>query len=586
MRKLLFGILIIGLATTACLFRSSHVDNSKVILARVDGKSISAAELDSVALEKGLVITDSTDVDAIKVEYLDTLIDLRFFDILRDSVAATLENDIQFKENRESEVSNTVFRLIFEGEITAKVKADSAEIDKYYDENKEQFKQSEQVKASHILIPPPPPDTAGVKSAKKIEKILRQNDEEALQRAEGVYAKAKAGENWDSLVVKYSQDATNNKKGGDLGYFARGRMVPSFDSAAFGGGVGEIIGPVKTKFGYHIIKIEDKKAEGYRPLDEDARKNIENTILRAKEKELADKFLDSLKSEATYAFNEEVLAQPDSSLKGDEWAMAINSADTVYENRVQKDFPKYMRFKNLNLQEWTVDNKKDMLRDISATYLLRSAGRKMGYYDNVKAIDAKNEYTQREADLRAKNLLRDLEYKPTEEDLEQYYNANFDSLYREKKPLHVQHIIFEDSSLAQIVKDSITAGADFKQMALRYYPGEPEIREVAYDLGYISADELGALFFEKADQLKAGEVSEPFKTEWGYHVVKLVDRREDKKLDQVRPSIRKKLTEVADDKIKDKYFTEKRAELTITIHKNALKKHKLPGSLYSVEINP
>ena len=586
MRKLLFGILITSLITTACLFKPSNEDRTAVVLARVDGRAVTAAELDSLGMDRGLIITDSTDVGAIKAEYLDTLIDLKIFDILRDSLAATLDNDRTFAENRDNEVANTVFRLMFEGEITKNVHVDSAEIDKYYEDHKDQFKQSEQVKASHILIPPPPPDTAGVKSEKKKQAIIAQDDKETLERAEAVLAKAKAGENWDSLVVKYSQDATNNKRGGDLGYFVRGRMVPEFDSAAFSAGVGEIVGPVKTKYGYHIIKIEDKKAEGYRPLDDEARKNIETNISNGRQKELADKFVDSLKAEAVYSYNEEVLAQPDSALTGDEWVVAINGADTVYESRVQKDFPKYLRFKSIKPEDWTVDNKKDMLKDIAVTYLLRSAGRDLGYYKDPKAISVRDDFTMREADLRAKNFLRDLEYKPSEEEIEQYYNANFDSLYKEKKPLHVQHIIFEDSSLAQAIRDSLVAGADFKQMALKYYPGEKEIREVAYDLGYISEDELGPVFFEHANQLKVGEISEPFKTEWGYHVVKLVDRRQDKKIDQVRPSIRKKLTEAADKIIRDKYMSEKRAKLNIVVQDNAVKKYKFPESLYSVEINP
>jgi len=586
MKKIVLIVLALGLLLTSCFLGAGKTDKSEQVLARVGSKIVTAAQLDSMAEAKSIVINDTTDVEALKMELLDSLIDMKLVEMRQDSIVLTLDKDLTFAEKRNDEVSNTVFRMLFEGEISNKVIVDSSEVLQYYQDNPDRFKNPEQVKASHILIPPPPPDTAGVKDKEKIKAIIDKNDKETQKRAKAVFDRAKKGEDWDSLVVAYSQDATNNKKGGDLGYFPHGRMVPAFDSAAFAAEVGEIVGPIKTRFGYHIIRIDDKKPEELRELNEELRGDIEKQLARVKEKEMADKFLDSLKTQAIYTFNEEILPLPDSGLDPALWVMVVNGTDTVYENRVQKDFYKYLRHYGIADTAWTADTKKDMLKDISVTYLLRAAGKTLEYYEMPKAIEAFNDFTNREAQLRTKNSLRDLEYSPSEEEIEQFFNENFEKRYKETKPLHIQHIIFEDSAKAVIIRDSILAGADFKEMALKYYPGEPEIREVAYDLGYISEKELGQEFFDYVNSLKVRDVSLPFKTEWGFHVVKLVDRREDKKLEQVRPGIRKVLIEAADAKIRKQYLDQRRSGVSIVIEKKFLNKHKFPESLYSVEITP
>lgn len=84
---------------------------------------------------------------------------------------------------------------------------------------------------------------------------------ETLKLAESILADAKTGEDFTQLAETYSDDPGSAAKGGDLGYFGRGAMVKPFEDAAFSAGVGEIVGPVKSNFGLHIIKIEDKKTE-------------------------------------------------------------------------------------------------------------------------------------------------------------------------------------------------------------------------------------------------------------------------------------------------------------------------------------
>ena len=227
-----------------------------------------------------------------------------------------------------------------------------------------------------------------------------------------------------------------------------------------------------------------------------------------------------------------------------------------------------------------------MLKDMSTANVLMDAGRKLGYYDRPEAVQAGKDFDYRDAKNRLNEKLRDLTYKPSQEEIKKFYDDNFGSRYKELRPLHVQHIIFTDSASAINIRDSILAGADFKSMALKYYPGEKEIREVAYDLNYISNDDMGPQFYKAADTLKVGEVSLPVKTQWGYHLIKLVDRRSDKTLDQVRPGIIKELTDAADAKIKRGYLEQWKAITPVKTNPGNIKSYKFPESLHAVQIPP
>lgn len=553
-------------------------------MAKVGAKIITTADFDSLALAMRFTITDSTDIDSLKKIVLDSLVHQRLIDIRIDSVMAIEPKDRAYRERRANEIADGVFKAMYDNEISYKIRVDSAEIDSFYEANPDQFTEPEKIRAAYISIGFPKPETSGVKSEKKKRLIIDKLQKETLRRAQEVYRKALAGENWDTLVAKYSEDKSHMKNGGDLGAIPRGRMQPEFDSAAFAAPAESIVGPVKTQFGYNIIRVDERIPAALKPLDNELRNSIRAGVFRNHEKANADRFVDSLKALARYTFNEEALAMDDSLVDNDTWVLIINDQDTIFEKRVKEQLPKYMRYKKI--AEVTPQVKKDMLRDLSTGNVLMDAGRKLGYYDKPEAIQAGKDFDYREAKNRVNEKLRDLTYKPTQDEIKKFFDDNFESRYREQRPLHVQHIIFADSASAIVIRDSILAGADFKAMALNYYPGEKEIREVAYDLGYISNQDMGELFFKAADTLKVGELSLPVKTQWGYHLIKLVDRRSDKTLDAVRPGIIKELTDAADGKIKREYIDQWKAVTPVKINQGNIKSYKFPESLHAVQILP
>ena len=162
-------------------------------------------------------------------------------------------------------------------------------IENYFENNKSDYEKPEEVKARHILMKVP----EGASAA-------REKDVE--RKAKGIYEKAKAEpDKFADLAREYSEGPTRDN-GGDLGFFARGRMVKEFEDAAFAMAPGQISEPVKTRFGWHVIKVEEKKAEDKKDIEdvslEIARKLIAEDKGKRIRKEKAEGFLASLKKGA------------------------------------------------------------------------------------------------------------------------------------------------------------------------------------------------------------------------------------------------------------------------------------------------
>jgi peptidyl-prolyl cis-trans isomerase D len=132
---------------------------------------------------------------------------------------------------------------------------EDAELRAYYDDHLDEFVEEEQAQAAHVLI-----------------RLAADADVEAQAeaelRAQGVAQIARSGGEFAALAEKHSDDPGSKDKGGDLGWFGRGRMVPEFDEAVFNAKPGEIVGPVRSQYGFHIIKVDGFRPERQRPFED------------------------------------------------------------------------------------------------------------------------------------------------------------------------------------------------------------------------------------------------------------------------------------------------------------------------------
>jgi peptidyl-prolyl cis-trans isomerase D len=165
-------------------------------------------------------------------------------------------------------------------EFEAMAKPSEQQVRAFYDERLgDRFTDPEEVRARHILIrlEPGADDAAKAKARAEAEDLLKQ---------------IHAGGDFDALAKKHSTDPGSAPKGGDLGFFPRGRMVPAFDAAAFALEPGKVSELVETEYGFHIIKVEEKKPGGPRPF-EVAREQIEKELTTERSLDLARKQAES-----------------------------------------------------------------------------------------------------------------------------------------------------------------------------------------------------------------------------------------------------------------------------------------------------
>ena len=178
------------------------------------------------------------------------------------------QNNITEEELREDIRENLPVQKVQE-KVTGNAEPSDEEIQKFYEKNKEaQFTTPEQRCARHILF-----------------------NKDQKQKAEDVEKQLEDGADFAKLAKENSQDPGSAEKGGDLGCLGKGETVPEFEKATFEAEQGEIVGPVETEFGYHIIEVTDAKPEQTRPLSE-VESQIRSQLSTEEQSEAFSKWLD------------------------------------------------------------------------------------------------------------------------------------------------------------------------------------------------------------------------------------------------------------------------------------------------------
>ena len=178
-------------------------------------------------------------------------------------------------------------------EVASKATVSGDDMKAFYDANQADFKTSEMVRARHILIkidPTAPP----------------QYKEKAKEKADGILKMIKEGDDFAELATELSDDPGSKTKGGDLGFFQRGRMVKQFEDVAFSLKPGEISAVVETQYGYHIIKVEEKKSPSVEPFDT-VKEKINQKLLQERMKTKVNEFIDKAMQDAKVELHPEVL---------------------------------------------------------------------------------------------------------------------------------------------------------------------------------------------------------------------------------------------------------------------------------------
>jgi peptidyl-prolyl cis-trans isomerase C len=247
-------------------------------LAEVNGSVITTADFKKEVETLPPYLKPMAETPDGKKELLDTMIIREI--IMQQAQKDGLDKSKEVADKLEELKKRIVVEAFLKKKVEAQASLTDADLQKYYDQNKEKLKTGEQVRASHILV----------KSEAEAQDILGQ---------------LKKGGNFEELAAKYSIDAAKTK-GGDLGWFGKGSMIPEFEKVVFNMKEGEISGVVKTQFGYHIIKLTGKRPAGIPSFDE-VKEQLKAKLLPEKQQEVFQKLKEELKKNAKYSIHEDVL---------------------------------------------------------------------------------------------------------------------------------------------------------------------------------------------------------------------------------------------------------------------------------------
>ncbi len=200
------------------------------------------------------------------------------------------------KENMELLINNFLTIEYFDKVIAQKIEVKDKHIRQYYEENKSKFKVPARVRARHILV--------------KVNRTAPEGElKQAQEQANQILKRIKSGEDFSKLAAEYSDDPGSKETGGDIGFFSRGRMAPEFENTAFSLKPGETSDIVQTNFGFHIIRVTDRKDPSIQPY-ETVKEQLRKKVAINMKKKAVDDYVDKIIEEKDVEFYLEGLFGP------------------------------------------------------------------------------------------------------------------------------------------------------------------------------------------------------------------------------------------------------------------------------------
>ncbi|WP_163195833.1 peptidylprolyl isomerase [Clostridium thermarum] len=247
------------------------MDNGK-ILAVVEGVEITERDLYNTFVRMPKERQQAFSTEEGKKQLLDQIVTFEL--VNKDALKNGLDKDPVFVMQLEN-IKRELLTQYAIHKVLSKTVVTDEEASKFYKDNMSLFLQQDGVSARHILV-------------------------SELDKANEILSKLKNGMDFAEAAATYST-CPSKERGGELGFFTKGRMVPEFEEAAFGLEVGEISEPVKTQFGYHIIQVMEKKSACLKSLEE-AKPEIIERLKNQKQNQIYGAYVESLKKKYTVEY--------------------------------------------------------------------------------------------------------------------------------------------------------------------------------------------------------------------------------------------------------------------------------------------
>lgn len=280
-RKSFAGLAVIALASLFIAAAAASAAEPE-ILAKVGNRNITKADIETLIgfyppNQQAMIRMDPKNEEALLNNYVTIIA------VAEMARRQGFDKDKNMRRQIQVLTDEHLAKGYVQKNILSKVKVTDKDVEEYYKNHIKEFEKPESVRVRHILI--------GFKGD-----ISDDEKKKLRKKAEDILRKAKDGNDFAKLASEYSDDPGSKAKGGDLGYFPRGNMVPEFENAAFSLKPGEISDIVETPYGYHIIKLEDKKA-AETPAFDSVKDQAKIKATQAEEQKKINEFIEKARKE-------------------------------------------------------------------------------------------------------------------------------------------------------------------------------------------------------------------------------------------------------------------------------------------------
>ena len=248
------------------------------VFRKVLEKLIEEKLIDQEAKKSGIKVTSKEIEGAIEELRRQNAVDQENFEKLLAAEGLTLE---AFKKEIEKRILRT---KLIQGAVKVESKVEEKELRDFYRKNMDWYRIHESYRTSHILFLVP-------------KEATRDQIREIRKKCQKVLEKIRGGEDFGEMVFLYSEDTVSRKDRGDLGYFKRGELLPTLEREAIQLRVGEVSGVIRTEFGFHLIKLLDRKG-GEPPPFEEIKEKVQADYYNKEMEKAFQKFLSKLKEKS------------------------------------------------------------------------------------------------------------------------------------------------------------------------------------------------------------------------------------------------------------------------------------------------
>ncbi len=523
--------------------------------------------VDSPMLPKGGILEKSLVKKLVDSIVIDTLIGFRAAEV-------DLKSHYEYYSRYRSNYASIMSEAFYKKAIYDKVSADTSEIFKYIRDNQQEFSLKEKIQTRHIVI-----TKIGLKHGPDSLKYRAMSDSALEQasknRAFDLKSNINSQKEFIEAAKEYSHDEVSARRGGLIEMVQRGFFARPFDSVAFAAKPGDIVGPYRDKDGWQILYIEIYIPEGVPPLNPEQYAIARSKILSVKTREFSRRVFDTLFSDIEIEYNESLYDTIVYEVDKPTWAAIVNQTDTidfgdlsVGENAIRQTY---------NVSNSTTEMKKELVRVMARKWVIIQHARSM-------KLDTLPHIRKQIAQMKhrfSRNIVEseiiDYRWEATTEQMKDYYQKHIEK-YVIEKPFKIQHILVEDSLLAEFVRDQAIAGADFMKLVKDYYPGEEGLRIELANLGFIGKNDVAAEFFEAARLTGVGQISRPVHTEYGYHIIKVLEKKTSVPFERAALEIGKMLKSLEFEKQADQFEKKLFSKYNVSISNRIYSIHLKPFS--------